>query len=227
MCKEAQIGWMSREDMLKALRKIPQSCVYEEHQAKIRGKSGGHMVILHPNEHEKINKIYEKYKEISKVIEDVQMEITELEENGKKAKDKVMTCCKSIKSSIETYEQQMMEKIESYKNMKKQILTDHLNHLHTIEQLFKVKNEEINHCINDSDININDRKLKLQQLLDDSSVQTISWNNHGKQVDTVIDIDSFDSLFDSVKHLFQQYMVIHERGIIKMDIDCCLININN
>ncbi|ETO04214.1 hypothetical protein RFI_33184 [Reticulomyxa filosa] len=128
----------SRADLLKVLRKIPESQVYKDNEAKTKSKTAttttttaatttttattaitSQVIILHPNDHDKMNKLYEEFKKISKKVEKIESEIIELEDNCKLSKKQITDTCQSIVASIEKHEQYLLQKIDTYKNKKK------------------------------------------------------------------------------------------------------------
>ncbi|ETO04379.1 hypothetical protein RFI_33020, partial [Reticulomyxa filosa] len=200
MCKEANIGWRSRADILKALNKIPESRVHKEFEAKIRPKpSTSQVIILHPTEHEKMNQIYEKLKQVSQKIGSVESQIIELEENSKKAKQGISDTCKSIIAA-----------------KKKELLDKSLKQLKKVQQQFKTKNEQITECINEPNIDINEKRQKLQQLLRDEVHKNIGgsvWNDNEKEADACINFQFANKkkkidLVQMVDQLLKQQMII-------------------
>ncbi|ETO14253.1 viral A-type inclusion protein, partial [Reticulomyxa filosa] len=154
---------MSRADLLKVLSKIPETKVYKE-STKTRIPQ---VIILHPKEHERMNKIYEESKEVSKMVGQINAEIVKLEENYKMSKQNISKSCKMIINAIEKHEEYLLNKVDTYKNKKKQILTELLNEVKNVEQQFKTKNKQIAQCINDIDIDSNQKREQLKQLLQD------------------------------------------------------------
>ncbi|ETO04377.1 hypothetical protein RFI_33018 [Reticulomyxa filosa] len=217
VCKEAQIAVMSRADLLKALYKIPESRV-----CKGANTAPSQVIVIHPNEHDKMGQIYEKFKKASKKVEQVESQIIELEENYKKAKQNISDSCKLIIAAVETHEQHLLNKIEAYKNKKKELLTQLLNQFKDIQQQFKTKNEQINKCINEPNIDMNERRQKLQQLLQDETITDNLSDENEKEVNTNVIVQftnekkNIEKLVEMVDQLLKQQMIIVESGSITL-----------
>ncbi|ETN98141.1 protein of unknown function DUF164, partial [Reticulomyxa filosa] len=163
MCKNAQIGWMACEDLIKVLSKIPDSKFRKESTKTCTPQ----VIILHPNEHERMNKIYEESEEVSKIVEQIEAKIVKLEENYKISKQDISKSCKMMIDAIEKHEKHLLNKVDTYKNKKKLILTELLNEVKNVEQQFKTKNKQITQCINDIDTDSDQKREQLKQLLQD------------------------------------------------------------
>ncbi|ETO09226.1 hypothetical protein RFI_28161, partial [Reticulomyxa filosa] len=215
MCKEANIGWRSRADILKALNKISE---YDK-------PSASQVIILHPKEHEKMNQIYEQFKQVSQKIGFVESQIIELEENSKKAEQGISEACESIITAVETHQEYLFETIDTYKKKKKELLDKFLKQLKEVQQQFKIKNEQITECINGPNIDINEKREKLQQLLRDEVHKNIGgsvWNDNEKEADACINVQfanekkEIDELVEMIDQLLKQQMIIVESGSITL-----------
>ncbi|ETN98362.1 hypothetical protein RFI_39147 [Reticulomyxa filosa] len=226
MCKEAQIGWMSREDIIRALRKSPESQVYKESEIKQRPKSAtSQVIILHTTQHDRITQIYEGYKEVSKMVGQIENQLIDLEESSRTSKRKVSDTCKQLMSAVEAHEKSMLEKIDIYKNKKKRKLLQVLSELQKMEGRFKKKNEQIAQCINDSELDVNQKTEQLKDLLKDdpSLVTTTSFSTSNADVlsfGTPVAVQFVDDEKDTpqlvamVDNLLKQHMVVIEAGTI-------------
>ena len=70
--------------------------------------------------------------------------MNDLEENTKNCKSETSQCCFDLIERIKKHEEDMLLKIEQYKQDKKQILTSQLNDLKTIEDTSKKLHDEVN-----------------------------------------------------------------------------------
>ncbi|ETN97792.1 hypothetical protein RFI_39734, partial [Reticulomyxa filosa] len=142
-----------------------------------------------------------------------------------KAKQGISDTCKSIIAAVETHRQHLFETIDTYKKKKKELLDKSLKQLKKVQQQFKTKNEQITECINEPNIDINEKRQKLQQLLRDEVYKNISgsvWNDNEKEVDACINIQfankkkEIDGLVQMVDQLLKQQMIIVESGSITL-----------
>ncbi|ETN99255.1 viral A-type inclusion protein, partial [Reticulomyxa filosa] len=221
VCKEAQVGVMSRADLLKVLSKIPESKVYKE-STKTRVPQ---VIILHPNEHERMNKIYEESKEVSKIVGQINAEIVKLEENHKISKQNISKSCKMMINAIEKHEEYLLNEVDTYKKKKKQILTELLTEVKNVEQQFKTKNEQITQCINDIDIDSNQKREQLKQLLQDDpnlNINSLKSNPIIPNLDTSINVQftndqkQIEQLIQMIGQLLKQQMIVVESGSIAL-----------
>ncbi|ETO14759.1 myotubularin-related protein, partial [Reticulomyxa filosa] len=251
VCKEANIGVMSRADLLKVLRKIPESQVYKDNEAKTKSKTTtttattattattpatttpatttpattaitSQVIILHPNDHDKMNKLYEEFKKVSKKVSKIESEIIELEDNCKLSKKQITDTCQSIVASIEKHEQYLLQKIDTYKNKKKDLLQQQLQYFQHFEQGLKLKLEQINKCINESNIDMYERRHQLQQLLQDETITYNLSDENEKEVNTNVIVQftnekkNIEKLVEMVDQLLKQQMIIVESGSITL-----------
>ncbi|ETO20455.1 desmoplakin, partial [Reticulomyxa filosa] len=175
--KEAKIPVMSRADIFQALRAMPDSCVHKEFEAKLRGKPNAQVVILHPNDHEKMNGLYEKYRDISQSVKKFQKALTTLEENNTQCKTKVEKACEDLIGEINQHKENLFAKIDAYKSQKKEILTKQLNDLKTKEDEIKQLNDQLTDFLSDSELEINERRDKICKLLQTLTLDSMKWSD--------------------------------------------------
>ncbi|ETO01461.1 TLDc domain-containing protein [Reticulomyxa filosa] len=221
ICKEINVEVIIRADILKVLRKIPESQVYKDNEAKNR------VIYLDVDDRDKMDNIDQKLKYITKEMEKIRLEMIELESNSKLSKQKVNESCQLIISSIEKHRQYLFDKIDIYVNQKKELLNQQLEKLRHFQQLFNNKNEQINQCINDSDLENNQKAEKLQQLLNDNIISDnnyqLDWNDDNeKEMDSNVnvkfanDAKETEKLVGMIDQILKEQMVFVETGSIAL-----------
>ncbi|ETO23868.1 hypothetical protein RFI_13300 [Reticulomyxa filosa] len=227
MCKEAQIGWMVQADLLKVLRDLPDSCVYKEFQMKLNDRvsaSGGQVILLSVEEHDKITKIEGTSKKVLERIERLQQQMKQLEDNTKLCKERVTQIYKKVVEGIVELEKQTIENIESLHEKKRVCLDEQISQLQNIMEIFKQKSTEINHCLSESELDISQRRAKLGSLLSESNLTyeggialEMDWSAaENDPMDINIQVQMTEDVQTVLYTLLKQNMMIRQNGAINI-----------
>ncbi|ETO05110.1 hypothetical protein RFI_32286 [Reticulomyxa filosa] len=221
LCKAKSVEITSKLDLLKTLRKIPESQVYKDIEAKNEPKTISQVIILNSNDHSKMDKIYEDIKKTMTTIENLQSEVVDLENSYNIAKKNITDTCRSIILSVEKNQQYLLQKIENYKNEKMNLLEQKLLLFQSIKQGLESRIDKINKCVH-TYTDMYEKKSQLQQLLQDDNNYPLYFGDFNeRKIDTNMNVQftnekEVEKLIQTTEQLLKQYIIILESGQITL-----------
>ncbi|ETO12396.1 hypothetical protein RFI_24980 [Reticulomyxa filosa] len=115
LCKEGNVAVLSRVDLLKVLRNNAKSQFFKDTQAK----SQPQLVLLNPDELNKMNEIYEHAKQLAEHTKQLQDYVVQLEENSKKSKERAQQTGEKWKEEIDVFIKQTIDSVDNEQQKKK------------------------------------------------------------------------------------------------------------
>ncbi|ETO31081.1 hypothetical protein RFI_06038, partial [Reticulomyxa filosa] len=228
ICKEAGIGALQRADLIKALRNVPESCVY-------RDWNKTYVVVVVEKDQEKMNRLQEKYKHISMSVNKLETAMAGLEENSNGCKQKVEKAFDDLVNNIRSYEKDLLLKIDLYKNDKKEILSKQLSQLQFLQQKVKSLSDALTECMTNPKLEAKQRKGYISKLLEDPLIDQMKWDDTlavstsihvNTDFEALLQVEFWDILFKQLISVYV-YVYIMYIYIIYIYIYICIVILEN